>query len=103
MDYIKSQISDGAMMQLGLTKNQLLTIFFISLAFLLFLFAFIFLGIIAFIGVSRFGTGVNSLMPISAGGILGKLRGTGSNLESKINEIGGKISNVLTVMTVNDL
>jgi len=80
MDYIKTQISSGAMRQLGLSKKQLMAGFFATLLVLLFLFAFIFLGIIGFIGVSRFGTAVNSLLPVSAGGILSKVSNVGDSL-----------------------
>ena len=102
VNFIKSQISDGAMDYLGLSKNKLLAVFAVSVSLLLFLFAFIFLGIIGFISASQFGTVVNSMLPLSSGGVLSKLRSPG-NIDSKFGEIKEKILKVLSVLTINDL
>ena len=102
VNFIKSQISDGAMDYLGLSKNKLLAVFAVSVSLLLFLFAFIFLGIIGFISASQFGTVVNSMLPLSSGGVLSKLRSPG-NIDSKFGEIKEKILKVLNVLTINDL
>ncbi|CAG9313576.1 unnamed protein product [Blepharisma stoltei] len=101
-DYLKSEVSRGAMEGLGLAKKKLALIFLGSLMILLLVFAFLFLGIIGFITVSRFGSAVNSMLPMSSGVVISKLRGSGGNLQTKIDEIGGKITNSLNIMTVEE-
>lgn len=102
IEYIRLEISNRAVEQMGLSKKTLIKIFVISLSILLLLFAFIFLGIIGFITLSKFGTSINSLLPLSSGGILAKVRSVG-DLGSKLQEIGPRIGNSLSVLTVNDL
>lgn len=101
MNYIRQEISEGAMNQLGLSRRNLARMFLVSLSILLCLFAFIFLGIIGFVGVSRFGTGVNSMLPVTAGGVVSKLRMT-NNLEYIMEEISRKIQKVLAIITINE-
>lgn len=101
LNFIRQEISEGAMNQLGLSRRKLARMFIVSLSILLFLFAFIFMGIIGFIGVSRFGTGVNSMLPVTAGGVVGKLRMT-HNLEYIMEEISRKIQKVLAIITINE-
>ena len=60
------------------------------------------LGVIGFISASQFGTSVNSLMPVSSGGVLFKLRSPGS-MESKVDEISAKMTKVLAVVTINSI
>lgn len=100
-NYIKSEISRGAMDQLGLAKKKLVMIFVGSVLILILVFAFLFLGIIGFISVSKFGTAVNSILPMSSGGIISKMRDPG-NLDSKINEISSKINNSMGIITVEE-
>jgi len=45
---------------------------------------------------------VNSMLPLSSGGVLSKLRSPG-NIDSKFGEIKEKILKVLSVLTINDL
>jgi hypothetical protein len=71
MHYIKKNISQGAMDQLGLSKANLIKIFIVLVFILLLLFAFIFLGIAGFTTGTTLGSVVNSIMPVSAGGVLG--------------------------------
>ena len=102
VNYIKSQISLGALDNLGLSRKRLFSIFIVSVCILLFLFAFIFLGIRGFISASQFGTVVNSMLPVTSGGILAKLRSPGS-IQAKIDEIKDKIIQALNVLTINDI
>ncbi|CAG9334001.1 unnamed protein product [Blepharisma stoltei] len=102
LEYIRSEIANGAIEHMGMGKGKLIKMFLITLLILILIFAFIFLGIIGFITASKFGSAVNSLLPMGSGGVLGKARNVG-DLGSKIQEIGPRINDSLAVMTVNEL
>lgn len=73
----------------------------IAIAILLMLFVFIFLGISGFTTNSTLGSVVNSLMPVSAGSLLGKAGGT--NVTEVIKKIKDSVEQRLSVLTMNDV
>ena len=101
MQYIKKTISKGAMDQLGLSKANLIKIFLALVFVLLLLFVFIFLGIMGFTTGSTLGSVVNSIMPISAGGVLGG--GTQTKIQDKIKRIKPSIQRIIQVFTLSDI
>ena len=101
MTYIKKTISRGAMDQLGLSKSNLVQVFLALVIILLLLFAFIFLGIMGFTTGSTLGSVVNSIMPISAGGVLGG--GTQTKVSDKIKKIKPSIQRIIQVFTLSDI
>lgn len=82
--------------KLGLTYNELITAFLVSLTFLLILFAFIFVGINAFSYANSFGSVVNSVMPAGAGAsVSGKKEGGAGKLEGLMQKLKNSVEEAL--------
>ena len=101
MEYIKKNISSEAMDTLGLSKSNIIKGFLVLVGILLLLFVFIFLGIMGFTTNTTLGSIVNSIMPISAGGVLGGASAT--DITAKIKRIVPSIERVLSVLTITDV
>jgi hypothetical protein len=69
---IKMMIIFDSIETLGLTVNDLVTQFVMSISILLMTFVFIFISIQAFSTASTFSSVTNSLLPILAGGAVNK-------------------------------
>ena len=101
MAYIKKTISTETMTTLGLSKAKIIKGLILLVCILLVLFVFIFLGIMGFTTNSTLGSVVNSLLPISAGGILSKA--SSGDVQQKIKRITSSVKQVLTVLTITDV
>jgi len=73
----------------------------IAIIILLILFVFIFLGIAGFTTNTTLGSVVNSLMPISAGGLL--TRAGSTDLTEVIKKIKDSVEQRLSVLTMSDV
>ena len=89
------------MANLGLSKANILKGIFVAIILLLIAFVFILCGISGFTTGSTLGSVVNSLMPIGAGGLLG--RAGQLDVTEKIKQIANKIKEVLLVLTITDV
>ena len=67
IDVLKGQIGKDALGVMGLTKEELIQMLIIAGAFLLMLFAFIFVGVTAFSTSDGFSSVINSILPAVAG------------------------------------
>lgn len=101
MEHIKKTISSEAMNSLGLSKGNIIKGLLGLIAILLLLFVFIFLGIMGFTTGTTLGSVVNSLMPISAGGVLGGASVT--DVTQKVKRIIPAIEKVFSVLTISDV
>ena len=78
---LKKMIIQESIQRMGLSISDLVISFIISIAILLLMFAFIFIGIAAFSPTSSFSSVTNSLLPLTAGGAV-----NGSKSEEKKDE-----------------
>ena len=101
MAYIRKEVSRQAMDDLGFSIGANIGKILIAIIILLILFVFIFLGIAGFTTNTTLGSVVNSLMPISAGGLL--TRAGSTDLTEVIKKIKDSVEQRLSVLTMSDI
>ncbi|KAK3262451.1 hypothetical protein CYMTET_28696 [Cymbomonas tetramitiformis] len=82
---LQDEIAHEVMVQFGLDTLTLVSLFCISLLWLLTLFVFIFLGIAAFTSGSSFGSVINSAFTVLAGGSMGAKKEGNTGQEDKLD------------------
>ena len=101
MGYIRSEVTSQTMDDLGFSVRRNVRKILLAIFILLMIFVFIFLGIAGFTTNTTLGSVVNSLMPISAGGILSKAGGT--EVTEVIKKIKDAVEQRLAVLTNMDV
>jgi hypothetical protein len=101
MDYIRNHITKNTMSRLGFTRENIIRTLLVLIIILLLMFVFIFFGIMGFTTNSTMGSVVNALMPIIAGGILGK--SSQETTKEKIKQIQPEIERVLRILTIENI
>jgi len=95
LKYIEDKTTGDALDEVGMSYGALLKGFLGVVFILLMIFAFIFLGIAGFSNGGSFGAVVNSLLPISSGGILGSKKEDIEGKMKKVEEITDKVVDLL--------
>eukprot|EP01135_Chromosphaera_perkinsii_P000548 Nk52_evm10s123 gene=Nk52_evmTU10s123 len=98
---LKVEVAKSAMQALGLNRGALIKVLITGLSFLLFLFAFIFCGIMSFTEVNGgFSAVINSLMPMGAGAGTSGSKEEASEEESE-SKIESTVQSALEVFTAS--
>ena len=89
MEVIEERYSDGVLVKIGWDMPKLTKDFMLAVLCLLLLFLFIFMGVESFATVGSFGAVVNSMLPMSAGGVtsISSCEGLPEGVQEKIVEL----------------